>query len=168
MVAMSQFPDPEQPNPQPQAPPPYPQQPPPPQQPYPASAPTQFNPLVNAPAEQDQWQPQASGLPQAPPVPGGYGFGQYGGQAVPAGMYLDQQSGLLLPMEAELASPGRRIGAYFPAIPLIIVTLVIGYLIWGLIAWVAARPRPFRYSGCAATGRRPTASRASGGWRCAR
>jgi uncharacterized RDD family membrane protein YckC len=50
-------------------------------------------------------------------------------------MYLDQQSGLLLPQETELASPGRRIGAYFLAIPLIIVTLVIGYVIWGLIAW---------------------------------
>ena len=30
---------------------------------------------------------------------------------------------------------GRRIGAFFLAIPLIIVTLVIGYLIWGLVSW---------------------------------
>jgi len=34
--------------------------------------------------------------------------GQYGGQPVPAGMYLDQQSGLMLPQGTELASPGRR------------------------------------------------------------
>jgi hypothetical protein len=29
-----------------------------------------------------------------------------------------------------VAPTGRRVGAYFLAIPLIIVTLVIGYLIW--------------------------------------
>jgi uncharacterized RDD family membrane protein YckC len=35
----------------------------------------------------------------------------------------------------ELASVGRRIGAFFLAIPLAIVTLGIGYVIWGLIVW---------------------------------
>jgi len=35
----------------------------------------------------------------------------------------------------QLASIGRRIGAYFLAIPLAIVTLGIGYVIWGLIVW---------------------------------
>ncbi len=30
---------------------------------------------------------------------------------------------------------GRRIGAYFLAIPLAIVTLGIGYIVWGLIVW---------------------------------
>jgi uncharacterized RDD family membrane protein YckC len=54
---------------------------------------------------------------------------------VPPGMYFDQASGLMLPQGAELASSGRRIGAYFLAIPLAIVTLGIGYLIWGLIVW---------------------------------
>jgi len=34
-----------------------------------------------------------------------------------------------------LASVGRRIGAWFLAIPLWICTLVIGYVIWGLIVW---------------------------------
>jgi uncharacterized RDD family membrane protein YckC len=34
-----------------------------------------------------------------------------------------------------LASVGRRVGAYFLAIPLSIVTLGIGYVIWGLIVW---------------------------------
>ncbi|HKC28549.1 MAG TPA: RDD family protein [Jatrophihabitans sp.] len=30
---------------------------------------------------------------------------------------------------------GRRIGAFFLAIPLVIVTLGIGYVIWGLVLW---------------------------------
>jgi uncharacterized RDD family membrane protein YckC len=61
---------------------------------------------------------------------------EYGyGQAAPAGMYYDQQSGLLIPNGTELASIGRRIGAYFLALPLYIVTLVIGYWIWGLRLW---------------------------------
>jgi uncharacterized RDD family membrane protein YckC len=95
-------------------------------------------------------------------VPGGYGFGQYGGQAVPAGMYLDQQSGLLLPMEAELASPGRRIGAYFLAILLIVVTLVIGYLIWGLIAWGSGQTPTLQILGMRCY--RPETNRVAGFW----
>jgi len=58
-----------------------------------------------------------------------------GAQPVGAGFHFDQASGLVLPDGVELASHGRRIGAYFLAIPLMLVTLVIGYLIWGLIAW---------------------------------
>jgi uncharacterized RDD family membrane protein YckC len=50
-------------------------------------------------------------------------------------MYHDQASGLMLPAGVQLASVGRRIGAYFLAIPLAIVTLGIGYVIWGLIVW---------------------------------
>ncbi len=50
-------------------------------------------------------------------------------------MYYDLASGLQFPDGTELASVGRRIGAYFLAIPLIIVTLGIGYIIWGLIVW---------------------------------
>jgi uncharacterized RDD family membrane protein YckC len=59
------------------------------------------------------------GYPSAPPA----GYGGYG------------TPGLNLPPGVELASVGRRIGAYFLAIPLLVVTLVIGYLIWGLISW---------------------------------
>jgi uncharacterized RDD family membrane protein YckC len=151
--------------PDPQQPPPgqqYSQQPTPqqqpPEQPYAASAPTQVNPQFDPPPWQDQqqqdqqqqdqqgWQhpgqeqpgqdqAQAQALPQAPPVPAAYGYGQYGGQPVPPGMYLDQESGLMLPQGTRLATPARRIGAFFLAIPLIIVTLVIGYVIWGLIVW---------------------------------
>ena len=74
-----------------------------------------------------------------PPPPPQYGqpYGQapYGAAAAPPGMYFDQASGLNLPMGVELASIGRRIGAYFLSIPLAIVTLGIGYAIWGLIVW---------------------------------
>jgi uncharacterized RDD family membrane protein YckC len=59
------------------------------------------------------------GYPAAPPA----GYGGYG------------TPGLNLPPGVELASTGRRIGAYFLAFPLLIVTLVIGYLIWGLVLW---------------------------------
>lgn len=70
-------------------------------------------------------------LPAAPPVAA---YGQPGA-AVPAGMYFDQESGLVLPNGVQLAGLGRRIGAFFLAIPLSIVTLGIGYAIWGLIVW---------------------------------
>jgi uncharacterized RDD family membrane protein YckC len=77
----------------------------------------------------------APGIAAAPPVPAGYGFGQYAEDPVPQGMYLDQQSGLVLPEGVQLASTGRRIGAFFLAIPLSIITLGIGCVIWGLIVW---------------------------------
>jgi uncharacterized RDD family membrane protein YckC len=79
--------------------------------------------------------PQPGYMPPAPPIPAGYGYGQPGGMVVPPGMYFDQASGLMLPQGVELASSGRRIGAYFLAIPLAIVTLGIGYVIRGLIVW---------------------------------
>jgi uncharacterized RDD family membrane protein YckC len=104
-----------------------------PQQPYGQQPPPQYGqPQYGQPQYGQQPPP---GFPQAPPVPAGYGYGQPGGQPVPAGMYLDQQSGLMLPQGTVLANSGRRIGAFFLAIPLVIITLGIGYVIWGLIAW---------------------------------
>src|ERR1700728_4768346 len=70
-----------------------------------------------------------------PPPPPGYGEAPWPGVASPPGMYFDPVSGLNLPVGVELASIGRRIGSYFLAIPLAIVTLFIGYVIWGLIVW---------------------------------
>jgi uncharacterized RDD family membrane protein YckC len=100
------------------------------------------DPDMTQPAPMDVHQPppgtpppQPGTLPPAPPVPAGYGYGQPGGMVVPPGMYFDQASGLILPQGVELASSGRRIGAYFLAIPLAIVTLGIGYVICGLIVW---------------------------------
>ena len=54
---------------------------------------------------------------------------------VPPGMYQDQLSGLILPNGTTLAPVGRRIGAFFLGWLLSIVTLGIGYIIWGAISW---------------------------------
>ena len=70
-----------------------------------------------------------SGYPQAPPPAYGYG------QGAPAGMFVDPASGLVLPNGTQLASSGRRIGAWFLAFPLAVVTLGIGYVIRGLLIW---------------------------------
>ena len=75
----------------------------------------------------------APGFTAAPALAPGYG--QFPMAAVPQGMHVDQQTGVLVPDGTEMASHGRRIGAYFLAIPLAIVTLGIGYIIWGLIIW---------------------------------
>lgn len=93
--------------------------------------------MVNQPPDQnaEQARPQPAGYaaPGATPVVAS----AYAppAVAVPAGMYLDQASGLTLPQGVILASTGRRIGAYFLAFPLAVITLGIGYLIWGLIVW---------------------------------
>ena len=79
--------------------------------------------------------PPAAPLPTAPPPPPEGTYQGYGVPAAPPGMYYDSESGLTLPQGVQLAGHGRRIGAYFLAIPLWIVTLVIGYIIWGLIVW---------------------------------
>jgi uncharacterized RDD family membrane protein YckC len=50
-------------------------------------------------------------------------------------MYYDRSTELVLPNGTQLASHARRIGAWFLSIALFIVTLVIGYIIWGLIVW---------------------------------
>ncbi|MEO6884803.1 MAG: RDD family protein [Jatrophihabitantaceae bacterium] len=106
----------------------YPQQPPNLQKqsgpPQPQASPAQGFPPPGYPAQ---------GFQPAPPVPAAYGYGQPG--PVPPGMYFDPASGLTLPQGVQLASVGRRVGAYFLSILLAIVTLVIGYIIWGLIAW---------------------------------
>jgi len=113
---------------------------PPPQQgmPEPGMAPPQ--PGMGAPP------PQAGYYPPAPPVP----MSAYGqpNVAVLPGMYYDPNSGLQLPDQTELAGVGRRIGAYFLAIPLAIVTLGIGYLIWGLIVWGQGQTPALQVLGC--------------------
>jgi len=134
----------------------------PPPQPYPSSAPTQLNPQLNPPPWQGQQNAPGPGFPQAPPVPAGYGYGEYGGQPVPAGMYLDQQSGLMLPQGTTLANPGRRIGAFFLTIPLVIITLGIGYIIWGLIVWAKGQTPALQVLGMRCF--RPETNRVAGFW----
>jgi uncharacterized RDD family membrane protein YckC len=74
-------------------------------------------------------------IPSAPPPAPGYGYGQAPPGPAPEGMVVDQASGLMLPAGVTLATPGRRIGAYFLSVVLVIVTLFIGYIIWGLVIW---------------------------------
>ncbi len=131
-------------------------QPPPPGQGYDAPPPGQGY------GQQDPAQPPQAGFAPAPPVPAGYGYGQYPAGAVPQGMYVDQMSGLLLPDGTQLASVGRRIGAYFLAIPLWIVTLGIGYIIWGLIAWGNGQTPALQVLGMRCW--RPETNRVAGFW----
>jgi uncharacterized RDD family membrane protein YckC len=77
-------------------------------------------------------------------------------------MYLDQASGLTLPQGVQLASVGRRIGAFFLAIPLSIVTLGIGYVIWGLIVWGRGQTPALQVLGMRCW--RPETGRAAGWW----
>ncbi len=110
---------------------PPPQQPPPPayQAPPPAyQAPPPAYETAPPPQPGQHFQP-------APPVQPQYGYGQLAPTSVPPGMFFDPASGLTLPNGTQLASVGRRIGAYFLSILLAIVTLGIGYVIWGLVVW---------------------------------
>lgn len=80
----------------------------------------------------------------------------------PPGMYVDPASGLMLPQGVALASTGRRIGAYFLAIPLAIVTLFIGYAIWGLIVWANGQTPALQVLGMRCW--RPGDGRVAGWW----
>src|SRR5580700_8511868 len=107
------------------------------------------------PAPQDRAAnpPPAAGY--APPT-------QAPATAVATGLYFDQASGLILPQGVELASVGRRIGAYFLAIPLAIVTLGIGYIIWGLIVWGKGQTPALQVLGMRCW--RPETGRVAGFW----
>jgi uncharacterized RDD family membrane protein YckC len=107
--------------------------------------------------------PPAQSYPPAPPPPtAGYAYGQQGTAVVAAGMYFDQASGLTLPQGVQLASVGRRVGAFFLAIPLSIVTLGIGYLIWGLIVWGSGQTPALQVLGMRCW--RPETGRVAGWW----
>jgi hypothetical protein len=91
----------------------------------------------NAPGAQAyQQQPGSQAYSQAAMAPAGAVVmpGMMPPQ-VPPGFYYDQLSGLVLPVGTVLAPVGRRIGAWFLGGLLSVVTLGIGYAIWGLIAW---------------------------------
>ncbi|HVK27048.1 MAG TPA: RDD family protein [Nocardioides sp.] len=63
--------------------------------------------------------------------PYGQGYGQPGPPVGP--WHPGTQLGL--PDGVVIASQGRRVGAYFLAIPLVFLTCGIGYLVWGAIVW---------------------------------
>jgi uncharacterized RDD family membrane protein YckC len=81
---------------------------------------------------------------------------------VAAGLYFDPLSGLNLPEGTQLASAGRRIGAYFLAIPLAIVTLGIGYIIWGAIVWASGQTPALQVLGMRCW--RPETGQVAGWW----
>jgi uncharacterized RDD family membrane protein YckC len=63
------------------------------------------------------------------------GYEQFAPPSVPPGMYVDRESGLVLPQGVRPRSIGRVAAAYALAVLLFIVTLGIGYLIWSVIVW---------------------------------
>ncbi len=111
-----------------------------------ADLPSRSEPPPNAPPPIAP--PYPPGSYPAPPYPPGsypppYPTGNYpppgppGNYPVPASEYGPPPIRGVppLPPGVTLAPVGRRVGAYFLAILLVIVTLVIGYIIWGLLAW---------------------------------
>jgi uncharacterized RDD family membrane protein YckC len=115
--------------------------PPPPAAPAPPTPQPGFTPPQGFPPPPQQAQPPQGPppggqyYPPAPPVPAAYGYGTAPVGSVPPGMFFDHASGLTMPQGTTLAPVGRRIGAFFLSIVLVIVTLGIGYIIWGLIVW---------------------------------
>lgn len=93
-------------------------------------------PAYPQPAADLAYPPAVPAFPQAAPAsPGAYGVPGMAAPPVPAGFCYDQLSGLTLPEGTTLAPVGRRIGAWFLGGLLSLVTLGIGYVIWGIIAW---------------------------------
>jgi uncharacterized RDD family membrane protein YckC len=104
-------------------------------------------------------------MPMPPPLPSDQYQAPYGAPPVAEGMYYDQASGLTLPQGTVLAPVGRRIGAYFLSLALAIVTLGIGYLIWGLIVWGRGTSPALSVLGMRAWD--PVTGRPAGWWRMA-
>lgn len=114
------------------------------------------------PAFQSPWPAPAPGYGQTLAGPGGPGGP---GGALPPGMYYDEASGVVLPAGVELASAGRRVAAWFVAIPLAIVTLGIGYLVWGLVVWGRGQTPALQVLGMRCW--RPESGRVAGWWEMA-
>ncbi|MGH9047423.1 MAG: RDD family protein [Acidimicrobiales bacterium] len=105
-------------------------------------------------------QAVAGGFPSSAAA-AGYPYGQQAG-VVPEGMYFDAASGLTLPQGVQLAPVGRRIGAFFLSIPLVIVTLVIGYVVWGAVIWARGQTPALQVLGMRCW--RPESGRVAGWW----
>lgn len=91
-------------------------------------------------------EPQPESGPMPPPVPPA---GAPVGTSMPAPPpAYAMPVGLSLPPGTTLASVGRRIGAYFLAIVLFVVTLGVGYIVWGIIAWTKGTTPALQVLGC--------------------
>jgi len=108
-------------------------------------------------APSGQWS-----YPPVPSMPPGMSLGM---GSAPPGMYFDPATGLTLPVGTALAPVGRRVGAYFLSIVLAIVTLVIGYIVWGAILWGRGTSPALNVLGMRAWN--PESSRPAGWWRMA-
>jgi uncharacterized RDD family membrane protein YckC len=97
-----------------------------------------------------------------PAPPWGFGYGQSGPRVLAPGTYYDPASGLVLPEGVQLASVGRRIGAFFLAILLYVLTLGIGYVVWGLIVWGRGQTPALQVLGMRCW--RPETQRVAGWW----
>jgi uncharacterized RDD family membrane protein YckC len=115
-----------------------------------------------APMPPAEFPPPGAEFPPMAPPPAGYGYPQPGYADVPAGMYYDAESGLTLPQGTQLASVGRRIGAFFLSIGLFIITLGIGWVIWGLIVWANGQTPALQVLGMRCW--RPETGRVAGWW----
>jgi uncharacterized RDD family membrane protein YckC len=93
------------------------------------------DPQAPAPAPEPNGDPFATPSVVPPQPPYAQPYAPAFTPPVGPGMYVDPASGLVLPQGVQLASVGRRIGAYFLSIVLAIVTLGIGYVVWGLVVW---------------------------------
>lgn len=96
-------------------------------------------------------------------TPSGYGWPAPG--VGPLAVYTDASSGVVLPVGTVLASPGRRVGAYFLGLVLMIVTLGIGYAIWGAVVWGRGQTPALQVLGMRCW--HPDAQRVPGWWRMA-
>lgn len=123
------------------------------------------------PEQHPNYRPPPPPRPPNSPTEGGAPFGAPIASAPPPyapvpssapGTYFDAASGLTLPQGVVLAGTGRRIGAFFLAIPLSIVTLFFGYLIWGLIAWGRGQTPALQVLGMRCW--RPETGRVAGWW----
>jgi uncharacterized RDD family membrane protein YckC len=135
---------------------------PPPSGDVPPPGPSESAAPAPMPPPHAEYPPQGGYEPMAPAPVAEYGSPQPGYADVPAGMYYDAESGLMLPQGTQLASVGRRIGAFFLSIGLWIITLGIGYIVWGLIVWANGQTPALQALGMRCW--RPETSSVAGWW----
>lgn len=63
------------------------------------------------------------------------GYEQFLPPRVPPGMYFDRKTWLALPQGVRPAGKGRVAASFVLAVGLFIVTLGVGYLVWGIVTW---------------------------------
>ena len=98
------------------------------------STPGPYEPFPAPPPARDPYAPSQPVHPYGGYEPG-YPVHPHGQGGHPIAPWGSPESFLGLPDGVVIASVGRRIGAGLLALPLCLLTLGIGYLVWGLIVW---------------------------------